>query len=105
MPGALGAIASVFGEYGIEIANVKMVPNESASDTIDKPTMQISFMLKNLNEENLIRALERTATLDVVLWNGNQPGIVSENGQDKPGFVVRKSATCLILLAIHPCTR
>lgn len=66
-PGVLGMIASMFGEQGIQIANVKMMPNENGASASEKPTMQISFMLKIHNEHKIIRALEKIAALDVVL--------------------------------------
>ncbi|WP_409346063.1 MgtC/SapB family protein [Paenibacillus sp. MBLB4367] len=66
-PGVLGMIASLFGEQGIQIANVKIMPNENGASAPEK-TMQISFTLKIHNEHKIIRALEKIAALDVVLW-------------------------------------
>lgn len=68
MPGVLGKVASKFGELGIQIANVKMMPDEHAPpEAGGMPTMQLCFTVKNHQEENIVQALEEITALDMVL--------------------------------------
>ncbi|WP_409346012.1 MgtC/SapB family protein [Paenibacillus sp. MBLB4367] len=69
MPGVLGKVASIFGEQGIQIANVKMMPDEhTPPEAGGMPTMQLCFTVNNHQEENIVRALEEITALDMVLW-------------------------------------
>ncbi|WP_409345969.1 hypothetical protein [Paenibacillus sp. MBLB4367] len=69
VPGVLGKVASKFGEKGIQIANVKLVPEEQAPpEPGGMPAMKLSFTEKMHNEDKIIQALEEITALDVVLW-------------------------------------
>lgn len=67
-PGVLGKIASTFGEQGIQIANVKMISEESSSEYEGKQTMQLRFSLKVNNPSKYITAIELINSLDFVLF-------------------------------------
>jgi putative Mg2+ transporter-C (MgtC) family protein len=68
-PGVLGRIATTFGEQGIQIVSMKMIPEpELSSDPVDKPTMQLQFSLKVQNPMKYITVMERINTMDFVLW-------------------------------------
>lgn len=67
-PGALGTIASIFGEQDVQIANLKMIQGEPLSqDGCDTATMLIVFALKVTKPEKFAAALERISSLDVVI--------------------------------------
>jgi putative Mg2+ transporter-C (MgtC) family protein len=67
-PGSLGKIASIFGDYDLQIVNLKMIPNESGPDNGSLiPSMHMQFSLKIQKQEKLVTALEHIAAMDVVL--------------------------------------
>ncbi|TVY02421.1 MgtC/SapB family protein [Paenibacillus cremeus] len=67
-PGALGRIASTFGEFGIQIVNLKMnADTNDPSESTQMPTMHLCFNLKNQNQDMLLEALGQIAKLDVVI--------------------------------------
>ncbi|TVY10925.1 MgtC/SapB family protein [Paenibacillus cremeus] len=68
-PGVLGTIASKFGEQGIQIVNVKMIPEPEAGEGSNaKPTILLSFNLKVTDQGKLMMAVDQINSLDVVLW-------------------------------------
>lgn len=67
-PGSLGRIASIFGDYELQIVSLKMVPSEGAPDEgAMTPSMHMQFSLKIQKQEKLVTALEHIAAMDVVL--------------------------------------
>lgn len=67
-PGTLGRIASIFGDHDVQIANLKMTPDEHSSiDSSASPPMNLHFSLKMKKQEQLISAMEEIAAMDVVL--------------------------------------
>lgn len=60
VPGVLGKIASIFGEQGIQIENIKMELDLEVSGVIDKnerqPTVQLCFQLKVQSQDKYIAA-------------------------------------------------
>ncbi|RTE10772.1 MgtC/SapB family protein [Paenibacillus whitsoniae] len=66
-PGALGRIASAFGEHEIQIANVTMRQGDESVGENDMPTMYISFSLKLNKQEKLLAACEGISKMDFVL--------------------------------------
>lgn len=68
-PGALGLIASQFGDEGIQITNLKMLPDtESSSGTNNLPLMELCLSLKVSKPERLLVIYEQIAALDMVVW-------------------------------------
>jgi len=67
-PGMLGKIASILGQQGIQIINVKMIPEAASSEHGQKPSMMIRFSLKVQNTSKFITALEQIQTIDSVLF-------------------------------------
>lgn len=66
-PGVLGTIASLFGEQGIQIVNVKMMPDtEAGSET--RPTVHLNFSLKAQDQEKFMHALDKINSLEFVCW-------------------------------------
>ncbi|NHN29901.1 MgtC/SapB family protein [Paenibacillus sp. S3N08] len=67
-PGSLGMIATIFGNYDLQIINLKMIPKENLT-ALDSsaPSMHMLFSLKIQKQEKLIIALEQIAAMDVVL--------------------------------------
>lgn len=67
-PGSLGRIATIFGEYDLQIVNLKMIPHEEeAGGDTSALSMHMQFSLKIQKQEKLATALERIAAMDVVL--------------------------------------
>jgi putative Mg2+ transporter-C (MgtC) family protein len=67
-PGVLGKIASIFGEQGIQISNVKMVPDENETTNAGGIlTMQLCLTLNIQKEEHILLTLLDITALDVVL--------------------------------------
>lgn len=81
-PGSLGKIASVFGEHDVQIANLKMTPDES-----DSGAMHLYFSLKIKKQEQVIAALEEIASLDMVLALESQLASGPRNGSGKEGSI------------------
>jgi putative Mg2+ transporter-C (MgtC) family protein len=68
-PGVLGKLASAFGEQGIQIANVKMIPEGDSPETSkEQPTMQLRFNLKAPNPAKFMTAMEKINTMNFVIW-------------------------------------
>jgi putative Mg2+ transporter-C (MgtC) family protein len=68
-PGVLGKIASTFGEQGIQIVSMKMIPEvDIIPENEEKPTMMLQFSLKVQHPSKYITAVERIHTMDFVLW-------------------------------------
>jgi putative Mg2+ transporter-C (MgtC) family protein len=66
IPGMLGKIASALGQQGIQIINVKMIPEEVLPEYGLK-TMTLRFSLKVQNTNNFIMAVEQINSMDFVL--------------------------------------
>nr|WP_248931119.1 MgtC/SapB family protein [Paenibacillus hamazuiensis] len=77
-PGVLGKIASAFGEQGIQIVNVKMIPE---SEDGNKATMRLCFSLKVNHPSKFVSAMEQINTLDFVLYteSDGKPMIVTHS--------------------------
>ncbi|TVY06991.1 MgtC/SapB family protein [Paenibacillus cremeus] len=68
-PGSLGRIATHFGEQGVQIVNLKMLPDrEAAGEDGSTPHMRVCFSLKIARQEDLLRAYENISALDIVVW-------------------------------------
>ncbi|MFE5322130.1 MgtC/SapB family protein [Paenibacillus sp. NPDC056579] len=68
-PGSLGKIASVFGDHDVQIANLKMMPDDeqAGGSPAVLPSMHLHFSLKIKKQEHVISALEKIASMDMVL--------------------------------------
>ncbi|WP_248924655.1 MgtC/SapB family protein [Paenibacillus hamazuiensis] len=65
-PGALGRIASAFGECDIQIANVKMRHEDQPAGDSPSPLMHLSFTLKSNTPEKLAQAFEAIFAMEFV---------------------------------------
>ncbi|WP_159884630.1 MgtC/SapB family protein [Paenibacillus puerhi] len=67
-PGALGSIASAFGDLGMEIVHIKINAEKSSATTGSmEPVVSLYFSLKQGSEEEWIAALERISRLSPVI--------------------------------------
>ncbi|WP_010278422.1 MgtC/SapB family protein [Paenibacillus senegalensis] len=67
-PGSLGAIATTFGNYDIQIRNLSMEhEHDDAPDDSGDHTVNLHFTLKMKNSAMLVQALEEVSGLDYVL--------------------------------------
>jgi putative Mg2+ transporter-C (MgtC) family protein len=66
-PGALGAIASKFGEHDVQIVNLKMTADEGADARQEGTTMCLQFKLKAANAGKWVQAMEEIASMRIVL--------------------------------------
>ncbi|CAG7640980.1 Protein SapB [Paenibacillus solanacearum] len=58
-PGVLGTIASKFGQFGIQIANVRMKPDGVAEvNGVTEPAMELQFNLKTTDRGVIIQAMD-----------------------------------------------
>lgn len=82
VPGSLGRICSVFGECGIQIANLKMTPIDSPVEDDGMPVVSVHFLLKTGKAEQLTGAVEAIAALDIVRWleASDPPAVKSGSG-------------------------
>jgi putative Mg2+ transporter-C (MgtC) family protein len=67
LPGSLGIIASSFGEQGIQIINVKMVPDSKTDLSNGHQLMDLTFCLKIPRQDKLLAAYEKIASLDIIV--------------------------------------
>lgn len=80
-PGCLGKIASVFGEHGIQIANVKMVSEADSALTFGSSSlMNLTFNLKIATSEKLFASYEQISTLDFVVSMEGSNFSIHKNG-------------------------
>ncbi|MEI7026890.1 MgtC/SapB family protein [Paenibacillus sp. y28] len=80
-PGALGRIASIFGEQGIQISNLKMNPAESPSSEEPLPSlMTLTFRLRMQRQDKLMAALEQISSLNTVISMETQDMVLAKNG-------------------------
>jgi putative Mg2+ transporter-C (MgtC) family protein len=56
-PGVLGKIATMFGEQGIQIVNVKMKLDETHEKDVN-PIMELRFSVKSTKNGNMMKAIE-----------------------------------------------
>lgn len=70
-PGFLSLVASRFGEQGIHVTNLKMMPGSESSlvsgNTGNIPMMHLCFSLRCPKHEKLLAAYEQIAALDIVV--------------------------------------
>jgi putative Mg2+ transporter-C (MgtC) family protein len=66
-PGALGTIASKFGEHGVQIVNLKMAAEEAGDAKRNAPTMSLQFSLKAASAGKWMAAIEEIASMRIVL--------------------------------------
>lgn len=81
-PGALGKIASLFGEQGIQIANLRMNHADGPADE-GNGTMHLSFRLRIQKQEKLVCSLERIAALDALISLESQDLVTWKYGNEK----------------------
>lgn len=65
-PGALGMLATVLGDHGVQIAAVKM--NPEGTEEAEHPITSIRFSLKIQEPDSWIKALEQIAAMDEVIF-------------------------------------
>jgi putative Mg2+ transporter-C (MgtC) family protein len=67
-PGMLGKIATVFGEYKIQIVNVKMKPDEQVQRVhSQEPVMELTINIKISSTDKLLKAMESIAAFSEVV--------------------------------------
>lgn len=70
-PGFLSLVTSRFGEQGIQVTNLKMMPGSESSlvsgNTGNTPMMHLIFSLRCPKHEKLLAAYEQIAALDIVV--------------------------------------
>lgn len=78
-PGVLGTIASKFGEQGIQVVEVKMIPDPQAADESNsKPTILLKFNLKVTDPSKLMMAVDQINSLHhIVLWTEASKSLVT----------------------------
>ncbi|MCS7463497.1 MgtC/SapB family protein [Paenibacillus doosanensis] len=86
-PGALGKIASIFGDHDVQITNLKMLPDEHAPEDGSAPSMHLHFSLKLKKQEQLISAMEQIASMDMVVSLESQLVTGLKNSGNKEGSV------------------
>jgi len=69
-PGTLGKIATILGEQGISIENVKMKPDEPMfnSDDTKEQVMQLNIQLRVAQVDKLIAAMDNVRRMEEVLF-------------------------------------
>ncbi|WP_373288815.1 MgtC/SapB family protein [Paenibacillus nasutitermitis] len=67
-PGVLGTIASKFGEHGIQIINVKMIPDIVSDEADKRPEIQLIFSLKMQDQAKLLLVLDQLNSYDFILY-------------------------------------
>ncbi|MDQ8734710.1 MgtC/SapB family protein [Paenibacillus sp. LHD-38] len=84
-PGVLGKIASKFGEYGIQITNLKMIHQESpVTDSDELQTMHLHFSLKGNTSDKFHALIEEIACMEVVISiESNQIASVNRGSKEK----------------------
>jgi putative Mg2+ transporter-C (MgtC) family protein len=87
-PGALGTIASKFGEHGVQIVNLKMAAKEAddakRNAPTPTPTMSLQFSLKAANAGKWMVAIEEIASMRIVL-SLESAGVPAARGSEVHG--------------------
>lgn len=66
-PGSLGRIVNQFGQEGIQIVSVNMLPEEKSLDGDDTAKIKLRLQVKYSSEEQMIRALEEISMTEDVI--------------------------------------